>query len=235
MGKTNQPEDIIDRLRALEAEVAQLRRGQTLNSAVISSGSFEIRTEDNTVIAKIGKFLYEGVTVYGIAVFRYDGSTQFWAWDNPSGGGFASMWDESGNILLSNDTVSGHGLAKPYLPIPFYPASTTVPTETTTSATFVDLQFAKYKVQHPRLYVFVLCRCSDGSTNGEVKVLADGQALAATQTIGLGAYTYLQFGPAALPGSYSHTGAIDLVVQARRTAGAGTVGVRVVGAYGEQS
>lgn len=209
--QTNHPQDFIERLRALEREVAVLRRGITLNGAVLSHGVMEVRNAAGDVVARIGKFVQDGVDVYGVAVY-----------------------DAVGNTLATVDS-NGTGLARPYIPVPFASASTTVPTDTTASATFVDLAIARYRPQHPRLSVNVLARASDGTTTGEVQVLVGGVALAAAQTVTAGMFGYLQFGPAALPIAYAHLASVDVTVQARRTAGPGTIGVRVMAAYGEQT
>lgn len=235
MGQVNQPEDLTSRIRALEQQVRDLQRGRTLNGTVMSQGSMDVQTPDGHTIWRVGAFEVDGNLVYGVAGFRYNGSIAFWSFDTPSGGGYTSLWDEAGNICVSTDTISGNGLATPYLPIPFVSNSTVVPTDTTTSGTFATLQFAKHKLQHPKLWAFVLCRASDGSTSGEVQVLVGGNALGAAQAIGLGEYGYKTFGPTAIPVAYTHLGAVDIEIQARRTAGAGTIGVRVVGAYGQQT
>lgn len=234
MGQTNQQDDFIGRIKRLEREVAALRRGITLNGAVLSQGALEVRTDDGQVIVRLGRFEQDGQTVHGIAVYRHDGSLQAWLWDTTAEDGGGSLRDASGNVLFADDT-SGNGLARPQVPLTFTSATSTAPTDTTTSGSFTDLQYAKYRPQHPRLAVTVLARSSDGSTTGELQVLVGGVALAAAQTVTAGMFGSLTFGPATLPGAYSHLTPVDVVVQGRRTAGAGTIGARVLAAYGEQS
>jgi hypothetical protein len=143
------------------------------------------------------------------------------------------LWDANGQALIGADTATGHGLASPYIPVSLGVGSVVLPTATTTSATFDVLAIGRYRPQNPRLWAYVLCRSSDGSTTGEIKVTVAGVDLDAPQTIAAAEYGYHEFGPTVLPIPYVHGVAVDVEVKARRTAGAGTIGARVISVYGQ--
>jgi hypothetical protein len=147
-----------------------------------------------------------------------------------------AVYDAAGNVVVSADAVTGQGLATPWLPVPFTSHSTTtLPVDTTTSGTFIGLLSGRYLKQHARLWAQILCRASDGSTSGEVRIVkvSDSTQIGSTGTISLGYYGLVTIGPGDVPGG--HLEEMELEVQARRTAGTGTIGVRMFGAYAQQS
>ncbi len=110
-------------------------------------------------------------------------------------------------------------------PIPW--VVTGVPTETTTSATFVDLAQSRINFQMMRMRLRLMVRSSASDTTGEVKILINGVQWRSTLTVTGSMFAYQEWGPAEIPAGYF--GQIyDLSVQARRTAGTGTIGIRVI-------
>ena len=147
---------------------------------------------------------------------------------------YLALWDRAGNVIMGDDTTSGQGLARPYVPIPFYPYPA-APIQTTTSGSFTTLMRAAAAFhQHPRVQVGVLVQ-SSASTTGEVRLYdsTNGVQVGPTLTIPGGDFSNYMLGPAALGGNHMDT--LDLDVQARRLTGAGTIGVQVTTAYGVQS
>jgi hypothetical protein len=147
----------------------------------------------------------------------------------------ALQWfDRSGNTVVSDDTVSGQGLARPYIPLGVWADYLSFPTATTTSPTFVSLQALFGYKQHPKLNIAVTVHSSDSSTTGEVQVVdQDGNVLGGVQTVAGGEYQIVSIGPVALAGA--HEQSIQLNIQARVTAGSGTIGVRGLQAVGVAS
>lgn len=148
--------------------------------------------------------------------------------------GSAPLVDVLGHQLLLDDPA-GDGLARPLLPVVWVDGNLSVPANTTTSATFAQLQESRgYLRQHPRMVLNLLVRASDGTTTGEVRLTANGVEVAGSLTqVTAGQYAYVIVGPVGIPGSYSDL--VNLAVEGRRTAGSGSIGARVVGCYGTAS
>ena len=80
----------------------------------------------------------------------------------------------------------------------------------------------------------MLGRASDLTTAGEIRVIdEDGTQIGTTITVPAGAFAYYNIGPVAVPGTFKESKSLNL--QARVTAGAGTIGVRGIFAEGRQS
>lgn len=233
MGQVNQPEDLIDRIRALERQVKELARGNTLNGAVLSQGTMEVRDPDGHVMFKFGQFsLSDNSTVWGWAAYRRDGTLQMWAWDAPGGTGYWSLFDEQQNALVSNDTNANQGLATPYLGAPVVPWSQiSNPPELTTSATFASIHRVHFSKQHPWIRVRVVTKVDAGST-GEIRLAVGGVAITSVVSLPDGDYSYRTLeGPVA--GAHLSYQTVD--VDARRVTGAGNIRVLVTGVEGRQS
>lgn len=231
MGVVRHQEDLATVVKDLQRQVRELRRG-TLFGAVISQGGVEARTPDGDVIMRAGELDIGGTSAYGIEMRRRDGTLQARFFDTPGGGGYFAFFDEQQNIILSNDTVSGVGLAVPYIPAAWMPYSEVLsPPIATTSATFVITHRAHLTKQHPRIRVLLLCD-SDADTTGEV-ILADGGVqIGPTVTVELGANNY-RWLDAYVDGDHMAMKYLDL--QVRRTAGTGSVRVAPAWIGGVQS
>lgn len=115
-----------------------------------------------------------------------------------------------------------------FVPIPFVDSDWIPPTATTTSNDFVPLQWSSYYRQKSSISVVVFALCSDATTVGEVQVTGSlGETLGGPQIVDSDVQ-YVSFGGDASGPLFN---ASTLTVQARRISGAGTVGVRVYGAY----
>jgi len=230
---TRQPETLLSRIRDLERQIRELRRG-TLSNATISQGGLEVRTPDGFLIARIGEFDAWGTPATGMEIYRRSGGLQarFFDTTGAGGGGYWALFDEAGEILASEDTVSGSGLATPYIdthPTPYSRVLT--PPESTTNGTFTPLWRIHHRRQHPRIFVRVIAK-TDGSTSGEVRLNVDGTIIAAPITIPVAANGYYDL-HGNVPGALRSIQHVD--VEARRTAGAGTVAVEVAITQGVQS
>jgi hypothetical protein len=236
---------LLTELAELRRRIASLETAAPLRNASISDGGQLVikgragqtlvllgRSDDETLNAP------DGQAQMLLQVFRTDGTKAFAMWDPaPAVDGFnqfVAMYDRAGNNIFSDDTTSGVGLAKPYLPVPFYdyPA---VPTQTTTSATFTTLQRAAAHVkQHPRIQVGLLILTS-ADTTGEVRLWdsTNNVRIGSTLTIAANTFGANNIGPDYLLGAHMDT--LDLDIQARRTGGTGTIGVRAIGGFAVQS
>lgn len=144
-----------------------------------------------------------------------------------------ALYDRGQNIIFAEDTDSGQGMARPYLSLgPF--VSNDYPSDTTSSGAFETLQSLVGFKQHPKVSMQLLGRADDVDTAGELRVIdQDGHVIGPVQTVAAGGYAYYTIGPVPLPGI--HMQPISLNVQARRTAGTGTIGARGISAWGQQT
>jgi hypothetical protein len=121
-------------------------------------------------------------------IYRADGSLALGMWDpDPASGGFQqflALLDRSGNIIVSDDTNSGQGLARPYIPASFYKTRFADFTAASVSATFETLFDTTMYKQHPQLVVGFRASMDTTATTGEVRVLVNGVQLGATASVG---------------------------------------------------
>jgi hypothetical protein len=222
----------------LRKRVAALESGNRVGSTSIDkgvlrvrSGSFEVGTLPQVYF---GQVAVDGNMTPGWIFKRADGTDVFVLQGSSLSDQFWRFFDNQGNEIISDDGFSNQGLARPYISIPFAQHSTTIPVDTTTSATFTGLLSARYRKQHPRVSIDVLARSSDGSTVGEVRLIrvSTGEAIGYPALVTAGSYGIVN-----VVGEVggSHMDVMELELQARRTSGGGTIGVRVFGAYGVQS
>lgn len=232
MGVANHQEDLLSRIRDLERQMKEMRRS-TLSGAVISNGALEVRNPTTgNVIMRAGVWDYGGGPVPGFALFREDGSTQFWAFDTATGSGYLTIYDEQQNEIIKPDTVAGQGLAAPYLQDQATPWSRVAnPPETTTSGSFTPLWRAHRIKQHPRVRVQVVIK-TGADTVGEVRLAVNSSAVSDVLQVPIGTFAY--FGLWATI-SGAHMSDIYLDVEARRVSGTGTVGVETVAVHGVAS
>ncbi|MFG1847769.1 hypothetical protein [Micromonospora carbonacea] len=234
------PGDIMRRLRDLERQVRELLAGRRLEAASIGrggvtvkdGGAIRVRDTDGSLLVWMGNL---GNDLRGSVLYRAGGSAALGVFGTGTGGdvGFIGMYDRSGNPIVTDDVLSGRGLARPFIPLQVNEVS--VPTATTTSGTFTDVAVGMVSVQHPVMYAYLLVRASDVTTAGEVRLALQGVGIGPTVTVDAGAYVYTSVGPFALTDPPPYGVIRGLSVQARRTAGAGTIGVRVMSIMGLES
>lgn len=231
---TGSIKDIIKRLQDVE------RANPLATGATISSGGLTfIDPNTGNVTGQIGLGGFNdgsGRTQMRTAFYRADGSLAFIIADLGSvpGHTFAQalqLFDRLGNIWAADDTTSGQGIAKPYIPIGFF-TDNTVPTSTTTSTSFTTLQTLVGYKQHPKVIMQVLVYADSGTT-GVIQVVDQAGNVLGSTTLTSGQFGYVTFGPVALAGA--HELAVSLNIQGKVTSGAGKVGARGVSAHGVQS
>lgn len=145
--------------------------------------------------------------------------------------------DASGTNLSSNDQ-GGFGLDRPYLQWGFYQsAQEAAPSVTTASGTFVALWTVSSEPQHPKVRVRV--RVVNGvGTTAEVKLVdrLSGTTISSILAVGSGATVEDNLDGTLISPSLSGSGApLKVDVHARRTGGAGSVGVLILHAVGKGS
>lgn len=204
---------------------------------ISEGGSLRVLGPDGTVLLYVGNIgidLPDGAPQYGFRVKRRDGSTALVVYDPlPAVDGenqFVALLDRAQNIIFSDDTTSGVGIGRPYLPIQFGPSSVDGLLSSDSATFFRILEALPFK-QHPRGYVQLRHSTDIGGTTGEVQVLANGSVVAGPWPVVFGyGYSQQDFD---MPGG--HETSPFLEVQVRRTAGTGRVFASVISAYGVAS
>ncbi|GHJ26993.1 hypothetical protein TPA0910_14260 [Streptomyces hygroscopicus subsp. sporocinereus] len=182
------PQDVLDRIGALEREVRLLRGRAQMRPAlnqishgrvtIGEGGSLEVLAPDGTGLFGVGAFGSgwnhpDGSPQQGVLMQREDGTTAFSvrAFPNADLGGAGtqavSIWDRTGHQVISDDTTSGRGLGSPALPMPFQPLP--AGGESITNSSFVNCWFASVQAHNPVATVQLEFGAAPGSTC-EVKV-----------------------------------------------------------------
>lgn len=227
-------EDMLRRLRGLE-NGSQLAAGVTISQG----GLTVVDPNTGTTIFRLGLYpLNDGSGRKQMVLFLYrnDGSIVQAMWDGNTTDGHpfqqALQWfDRNGDTVFSDDTTSGQGIARPYIPMGAF-VDALVPTATTTNTTFTLLQSLVGVKQHPKVQGQILVYADSGTTGTIELVDQDGNVLFTTNLTS-GQFGYLSYGPVALAGE--HEKAISLNIQGKVLTGAGKVGARGVSALGIQS
>lgn len=172
----------------------------------------------------------------GAHIRRMDGSSAFRVYTDPTNGtGFVGMFDAHGQYIVTDDSASGFGIARPYLPIPMAPY---VPPLTggaaqTTSGTWVPLLVGVVPLQHPVIMGTVSAQTATGVT-AQLRVAIDGVQVGGVVTLDPGSWGLPLLGPAATASEVY--GAFHTVtVDAQVTGGSGAVAVAPVSLYGVES
>ena len=247
------PQTLARKVAALEREVRELRAARRLESATVGAGGVRIinggRLAMDTVpgvrmvdIGSItdGRFNHpDGRPQQAMWLRREDGTlimscfsgigTEQQAWN---------FYDRDGRSVFSEDTVSGSGLARPYLPVPMAPAyqGGWDYWPRTSSTTAQELWTAKMYKQQPKLIVTFRAAVDTSGATGVVDLtvgLANTTNVVASATVAF-SVDYFTFGPIDLT-AYAHMQQLDVKLRAYRTAGTGTVRASLLSAYTVQS
>lgn len=230
--------DLISQIRELHRRIEDLEKGSGIGNTAIDAGDLSIRSGSLTVgtvpAIYMGPMVFGADTASGWLFRRNDGTVAFTIAGTASGNQNWELRDNAANVVVSDDD-GDQGLARPYIHYHFVEHANTVPTITTTSATFVPLATGRYVKQHPYTTVEVLCRASDGSTSGQIQLYNTTTAtvIDGPENITVGMYAVITLGPAVVDGA--HMSYQELEIQVKRTAGAGTIGIRVMNAYGVET
>ncbi|MEE1751743.1 hypothetical protein [Streptomyces sp. SP18CS02] len=233
------PEDLLDLIRELQRKVQRLSTAAVTRPALdtISGGGLTITdggrltvrdAQDNTLLY-LGSIQDhdDGTPQQGALIRREDGSLALGLYGDETQA--LSIWDRFGSIVAADDTQRG-GLARPYVPIPLYPAPAPLVSDQWTRV----LQGGMY-LQHPQLAVGVWVQAgADTTVEARVRYLAEDGAtaqLGETVTATGEAFTRMILAPHERP-IFSWS---SLYVEGRRTSGTGDAAVGVLFAEGRQS
>lgn len=234
------PQDLIAKLQGMwRQDIANANRAAPIrNSAISSGGVFSIQggalvmKDDNGLdLFYVGPLLpnrADGTPQQGWNVWRADGSKVlelFDAYPTDAGGALqqALNWrDRSGNVVLADDTNSGQGIGRPYLPGVFYLARNT-DWPKVTSTTFQTVYRAEVSKQHPKMVVRVWGYNDTAGATGQIQVLVNGTAWGTVQSTNSTTVQEFVIGPTPVAGA--HISFMTVEIQACMTAGTGSVQV----------
>lgn len=235
----------------LRREVNELRAARRLEAATVGAGGLNIAkggrlamtTPASRRMVDIGAIdddnfnNPDGTHQQGQLLRRQDGSLAFSVFASQGSGvnQFAALWDASGNIILSDDAASGSGLARPYLPVPMWPAFDAGWDywPRTSGTSMVELWGGQFYRQQPQLAVVIKASMDTAGAAGQVQLTVGGLAIGSPQSVGFGV-GYFTFGPVDLT-SYGHMQQLAVAVIAKRVSGSGAIRAAVYSAFTLQS
>lgn len=227
------PPDLWERVRKIAAEeVAKSYRSAPLKNSSISNGDLTIKGGafraqspagvDTFYVGPYGPNDPDGNYQPGMIVKRNDGTAALVLWDPlPNSNGyrqFLGWYDRTNHAIITDDTDSGQGLARPYLSGVGYLAQPRY-WPGTQSASYEVLWRARHPKQHPKLYVQAWGTCDTAGTTGELQVMVNGIQLGATQSLNSSTVQEFVFGPTNVLGDFGEY--LNIELQVRRTAGTG--------------
>lgn len=239
IARSNPYSELVRRLKRIEQRLNQQVTARSLGYATFPSGGSMIISGILTVIDSAARTLAtigSDVNGTGLRTFRAGGAAMF----ESMGSGYAGLSytvlrDVNGNAVIQDDPSAG--LAHPYHamgPMVDYLA----PTATTTSGTYTTLQTGLCTRWNPCAYAVFLVSSSAAGTTGNVQLVDAANNVIGSpipvpengqQVVTLGAVG-TSTGSVPWPaGTWTPGDTQMLSVQAQRTAGTGTIGVRTLG------
>ncbi|MFI6286868.1 hypothetical protein ACIBCM_19325 [Streptomyces sp. NPDC051018] len=235
------PEDIIDRLTAMERRIQQLSTAVNTRPALneISGGAVEITDGgslsvrapgSNNAVLRVGAWSGQE---YGMALRRQTGEYALSLF-NGNGLGTSTqvlrLYDPYGHEIVSDDISTG-GLARPWLAMlpPQDLGSANWPQTTATGWSTIARSFNP--IWQPQMRLYIYTRVSAGAT-GQVKVLVDGVAWGPTVTAPT---LFDHTAPVTTDMATRFGGTVKVEVQAMVTSTSGTVYAQPAMMYGTQS
>lgn len=215
-------------VQRLTQRINELER-RNLYSASVSGAGGSLKVKDGAEFSVLHEgtgtwLLHVGIGAlnkYFLTIRRDDGTVAFEIGTTLSGAQFWSNWDRAGNIVASDDAVSGNGLARPWLSIPAVNVlSTSIPMSN--SASYISTQSSGWVLgQQPYLELQCLLR-SDSGGAGNARYTVNGSPVGSTMSIGAGAFSWQAAQAIANPVGYNAYMRVELQVQL--TNGVGSVG-----------
>lgn len=244
------PQTMARRLAAVERELAELRAARRLEQATVGAGGLRIvnggrlamdtaggvRTVDIGAISD-GRFNHaDGTAQQGIFVRREDGTLALSCYSGIGDTNQAwNFYDRDGRSVFSEDTSSGSGLARPYLPVQMFPAIDGgwdyFPRNGTTTMT--ELWSGMIYKQQPRIVVVAVAAMDTVGATGYIELRINGAAQGSPTAIDAGG-AYATLGPFNL-NQFAHMQQISISLYGRRNTGTGSLRASVYSAYTIQS
>ncbi|ATE56138.1 MULTISPECIES: hypothetical protein [Actinosynnema] len=223
-------DDLQRQIDQVRAELVELSR-RTLRSARISGGGLSITDgaelsvlhhETGAWLLHVGNGIGPDAGKYFFTLRRDDGSPAVeigTATGVAAGEQYWSLWDRAGNVVASDDVVSGSGLARPWVPMPTTTIlSSSIPT--TASTAFVSVQSTGWVLKQQPLAALQAVLLSTGGATGSARYTVNGVQVGPTLPITAGQFGWTSIQNVDLPGGYNSYVRLELQVQRINTAGA---------------
>ncbi|GAA1152142.1 hypothetical protein F4556_004068 [Kitasatospora gansuensis] len=233
------PENIVDRLRDMQRKIQQVaveaRNRPALTRilgdlTVSGGGRLTVRAPDDKTLLRIGDITAPNAAPQqGMLTYRDDGTLAFSISGSGSDRQWVGIWDRFEHLVVSDDTLTG-GLARPYIPIPLYPAPTPI-----TSSGWTRVLQAGMFLQHPKIAVGVWVSAA-AATTVEARVMylnSSGVSVQLGSSVtanGTATTQQVIDFHGQTPFTWS-----NLYIEARRTVGTGAASAGVLFAEGRQT
>ena len=200
MPAPNTPQDIIDRIRALERQIRDLSGRINIRPALntIVGGSVTIKgggalvvqdtSGDNVLsIGRISPDL-NGEPQMATVIRRMDGSLAFAVWSGDTTGNQpVRIYDKNSQMVFADDVTAG-GLAVPYLPLPLPVASAGASFFSSNTATWNTIARSIGYFHHPKIYVDIAMSFG-ASTTGRCRLSIGGSVIVESSSSFSGTYS----------------------------------------------
>lgn len=182
-----------------------------------------------------GTFAFGSDAVEGIAIYRPTGVASFYSlFKTSDGSGYSAILDSSGNIIVSDDSASGKGLARPWLPYTFVnTAELASPPSSRQNSTTTDLEFVTLRtpIQHTKMayegYVYI----QTGGATCEIKFKNLTTGVTMHSFTSSGGFVSGTFSV----GDWNFGDVHQIDITGRRASGTGNVGFTLLSLHGRQS
>lgn len=186
----------------------------------------------DSFLQKVGKLIDRKIQDFARSGFLRNASVSGGGIFTILGGGIFKFQDSKGDTLLTNDTVSGEGLANPWIPLG-QPAATSYalwPNTTSSSATSIAEHLCH--MQHPKVW-WNATAYTEAGTSGSVHLLINGTTAGQTWTVGTNGTTFIDEVITLPAGFYGNAWNVQVV--ANTTGGSGAIRVQTWALVGRQS
>jgi hypothetical protein len=184
--------DMQRRMAEVERILREITSGRRLEDASIGARGLSLLHGGSLTISGGALRMTDETGSVGLLYFGDNaaGTGRTWAFSFPSGelafgliGSSGDGWwgglDNAGHLILSNDSASGAGLARPYLNIPMYPSAASQHQTggpfwpATNSTSLVELMHGFTTIWHPRIKFGMDTTASGGATEWELRLSGD--------------------------------------------------------------
>lgn len=247
MGRTiKETRDLLDYVKELEQRIQNLERSQRIGNTAIDDGS--ITVNNGAIVAKHpnGVELFRtgtGTTTlpfdvdptegYLTRIRRANNNIVFESFSSTDGAeARAYIQDRNTNVILDEDWLIGRGLGRPFIGWNWHtPAEATTPPQLVTSATYVDVYNLMGNIQHPTIQARIRVFCDIGTT-GTIRIFDTFFGTTQWEDTIASGFNDVKIAVANIHGLRAYGDDCQMVLQARRTAGAGNIRIGILQAYG---
>jgi hypothetical protein len=227
------PSDLVRSTLDIEDRVSTLETSPRAVATAVDSGNWKFIADNGIVLANFGD---QGPGLGRGWLFRRgNGAPALGVGGNPTGRQFWRLTDNNNVDIITDDSFSGSGIARPYIPIAFTNLSTFGAGAHTTTSTTFDSAYSLYGYkQQPQLEIEYFINVPSGVTAEVVITRTDAiPVVVVGPNVHVGPVSAITFIQGAIDGD--HLSHLNHDIQMRVASGTGTIGMTVVAAYGKQS